>query len=51
MKDNMNDSSVDNIPENYRRGRNDNMIGRLKAFDKHYIEKSSLVRKFFFYFF
>ncbi len=41
---NLNDSIVaDNIPESVKRGRNENLICRLKAFDKHYIEKSSLV--------
>jgi hypothetical protein len=30
--------------DSQRRGRNDHIFSRLKAFDKHYIEKSSLVK-------
>jgi len=44
LRECLNDSIVENIPENVKKGRNENLICRLKAFDKHYLEKSSLVK-------
>ena len=40
---NVSQDAIETQSESSKRGRNDNYISRLRAYDKHYLEKSSLV--------
>ena len=44
MLDVSNSEGGEVVNEVQRRGRNDQNLNRLRAFDKHYLEKASLVR-------